>query len=135
MSSSDNPYSLNSAFSPLEASVLLEYAKLSQQLKKIASFKRQSNPPHEEVLLAFRGLEKKMGLVLTLFKSSVWAVTMDQEEEFAQEASLVNNSAQLQPDQYPVAYPQRYDENAEDSLDDADITIQDQHQRGQQGWR
>ncbi|PAV23826.1 dash complex subunit dad3 [Pyrrhoderma noxium] len=74
-----NPYEGHPALSTLEADVLWEYAKLSQHVKILVSKTRQlSDVPDKRLLNELRVLETKMGLVLTLFKASVWGVINEQ---------------------------------------------------------
>ncbi|KAL1947989.1 hypothetical protein VTO73DRAFT_13713 [Trametes versicolor] len=77
-----NPYEGHPNLSELEAEVLWQYAKLSQNIKEssklVAETRRVSEAPDEKLLKQLRGLEVKMGLVLTLFKASVWAVINEQ---------------------------------------------------------
>ncbi|KAI8989758.1 DASH complex subunit Dad3-domain-containing protein [Trametes punicea] len=74
-----NPYEGHPNLSDLEAEVLWQYAKLSQNIKElIAETRRVSEAPDEQLLKQLRALEVKMGLVLTLFKASVWAVINEQ---------------------------------------------------------
>ncbi|KAA1469362.1 DASH complex, subunit Dad3, partial [Dentipellis sp. KUC8613] len=74
-----NPYEDHPSVSQLEADVLWEYAKLSQHLKDlVAQTRRLSETPDESMLKRLRVLERKMGLVLTLFKASVWGVVNEQ---------------------------------------------------------
>ncbi|KAI0748509.1 DASH complex subunit Dad3-domain-containing protein [Daedaleopsis nitida] len=74
-----NPYEGHPNLSELEAEVLWQYAKLSQNMKElIAETRRVSEAPDEKLLKQLRALEVKMGLVLTLFKASVWAVINEQ---------------------------------------------------------
>ncbi|KAI0707784.1 DASH complex subunit Dad3-domain-containing protein [Earliella scabrosa] len=74
-----NPYEGHPNLSELEAEVLWQYAKLSQNIKElIAETRRVSEAPDEKMLKQLRALEVKMGLVLTLFKASVWAVINEQ---------------------------------------------------------
>ncbi|KAI0822727.1 DASH complex subunit Dad3-domain-containing protein [Trametes gibbosa] len=74
-----NPYVGHPNLSELEAEVLWQYAKLSQNVKElIAETRRVSEAPDEKLLKQLRALEVKMGLVLTLFKASVWAVINEQ---------------------------------------------------------
>ncbi|KAH9857230.1 DASH complex subunit Dad3-domain-containing protein [Lenzites betulinus] len=74
-----NPYEGHPNLSELEAEVLWQYAKLSQNVKElIAETRRVSEAPDEKLLQQLRALEVKMGLVLTLFKASVWAVINEQ---------------------------------------------------------
>ncbi|TFK76370.1 hypothetical protein BDN72DRAFT_830933 [Pluteus cervinus] len=74
-----NPYASNSKLSATEAEVLWEYAKLAQHVKQVTQKTRQLGEQPDKVLLArLRALESKMGLVLTLFKASVWGVINEQ---------------------------------------------------------
>ncbi|KAI0672879.1 DASH complex subunit Dad3-domain-containing protein [Trametes maxima] len=74
-----NPYEGHPNLSELEAEVLWQYAKLSQNIKElITETRRVSEAPDESLLKQLRALEVKMGLVLTLFKASVWAVINEQ---------------------------------------------------------
>ncbi|GBE81729.1 DASH complex subunit DAD2 [Sparassis crispa] len=74
-----NPYEGHPNLSETEAEVLWQYAKLSQNIKElIAETRRLSEAPDETLLKRLRALEVKMGLVLTLFKASVWAVINEQ---------------------------------------------------------
>jgi len=52
---------------------------LNQQINDLVVRTRSANKMHEETMLEkLRVLERKMGLVLTLFKASVWGVMSDQ---------------------------------------------------------
>ncbi|KAH7889539.1 DASH complex subunit Dad3-domain-containing protein [Phlebopus sp. FC_14] len=74
-----NPYESNAALTTHEAQVLWEYAKLAQHIKDLtARTKDLSEQPDQHLLARLRLLERKMGLVLTLFKASVWAVINEQ---------------------------------------------------------
>jgi DASH complex subunit DAD3 len=65
----------------VEAEVLWEYAKLSQNLRMLSQKTRLLHEePDKHMLAKLRILEKKMGLVLTLFKASVWGVINEQPE-------------------------------------------------------
>ncbi|THG92624.1 hypothetical protein EW145_g8649 [Phellinidium pouzarii] len=76
---STNPYDGHAALSPLEAEVLWEYAKLAQHAKILVTKTRQlSEEPDRRLLSQLRVLETKMGLVMTLFKASVWGVINEQ---------------------------------------------------------
>ncbi|KAG7448294.1 uncharacterized protein BT62DRAFT_930383 [Guyanagaster necrorhizus] len=75
-----NPYADHPSLTPLEADVLWEYAKLATNVKQVASkAKGLSKEPDEQLLARLRDLEKKMGLVLTLFKASIWGVINEQQ--------------------------------------------------------
>jgi len=74
-----NPYEQIQSLSPLEADVLWEYAKLAQHVRSLALKTRELNEaPDKTTLAQLRVLEKKMGLVMTLFKASVWGVINEQ---------------------------------------------------------
>ncbi|KAH8099506.1 DASH complex subunit Dad3-domain-containing protein [Cristinia sonorae] len=74
-----NPYEGHPNLSDVEADVLWQYAKLSQNIRElITETRRLSEAPDETLLKRLRSLEMKMGLVLTLFKASVWAVINEQ---------------------------------------------------------
>jgi len=74
-----NPYETHPSLSPTEADVLWEYAKLSQHIKDMTAQTRLlCEAPDKNLLARLRVLERKMGLVLTLFKASVWGVINEQ---------------------------------------------------------
>ncbi|KZP01708.1 hypothetical protein CALVIDRAFT_594402 [Calocera viscosa TUFC12733] len=76
-----NPYASHPALSPLEGEVLWEYAKTARLVRKLSGIAKDlGGRPNEELLSQLRVLERKMGLVLTLFKASVWAVIVEGEE-------------------------------------------------------
>ncbi|KAI0317564.1 DASH complex subunit Dad3-domain-containing protein [Amylostereum chailletii] len=76
-----NPYEDHPQLSQSEADVLWEYAKLSQHIKDLlAQTRRLSEAPDEGLLQRLRVLEQKMGLVLTLFKASVWGYLNEQAQ-------------------------------------------------------
>ncbi|KAF8077790.1 DASH complex subunit Dad3-domain-containing protein [Lyophyllum atratum] len=88
-----NPYESHASLSTIEAEVLWEYAKLAQHVKLVTQKTRLiSEEPDQMFLARLRVLEKKMGLVLTLFKASVWGVINEQ----------------------PVAESSGYDDNSND---------------------
>ncbi|KAF9013934.1 DASH complex subunit Dad3-domain-containing protein [Cyathus striatus] len=75
----DNPYESHPTLTPLEAQVLWEYAKLAHHVKLVTQKTRLlRQEPDQRMLARLRVLEKKMGLVLTLFKASVWGVINEQ---------------------------------------------------------
>ncbi|KAJ3567014.1 hypothetical protein NP233_g6637 [Leucocoprinus birnbaumii] len=75
----ENPYESHPSLTPLEAEVLWEYAKLAQNVKLMTQKTRMlQEEPDKKMLARLRVLEKKMGLVLTLFKASVWGVINEQ---------------------------------------------------------
>ncbi|KAG5723996.1 hypothetical protein E4T56_gene11219 [Termitomyces sp. T112] len=74
-----NPYESHPSLTATEAEVLWEYAKLAQHLRLVTHKTRSISEEPDHMLLArLRVLEKKMGLVLTLFKASVWGVINEQ---------------------------------------------------------
>jgi len=59
--------------------VLWEYAKLNQHIKDLVIQTRSlSETPDEMMLKRLRILERKLAVVLTLFKASVWGVVNEQ---------------------------------------------------------
>ncbi|KZT39238.1 DASH complex, subunit Dad3, partial [Sistotremastrum suecicum HHB10207 ss-3] len=75
-----NPYEDQHGLSTIESEVLWEYAKLLEHVKELSSrVKEMSEEPEQALVSQLRGLERKMGLVLTLFRASVWAVINDQQ--------------------------------------------------------
>ncbi|KAJ6591821.1 DASH complex subunit Dad3-domain-containing protein [Mycena vulgaris] len=92
----ENPYTTHAGLSPIEAEVLWEYAKLAQNLKQVRSCafdaisldrsamqlkqktRNLTEKPDTALLARLRVLENKMGLILTLFKASVWGVINEQ---------------------------------------------------------
>ncbi|KAF7337938.1 hypothetical protein MVEN_02017100 [Mycena venus] len=73
----ENPYS-NHRLSVIEKEVLWEYAKLAENLKLLKQKVRDLTGKPDAVLAArLRAVEAKMGLILTLFKASVWGVIND----------------------------------------------------------
>jgi DASH complex subunit DAD3 len=74
-----NPYESHPSLTVTEAEVLWEYAKLAQHVKEATLMTRKlTETPDKTLLTRLRVLEKKMGLVLTLFKASVWGVINEQ---------------------------------------------------------
>lgn len=61
-----------------EAAVIAEYQKLVDNLSSINSrITELAQMPTSQVLDNLRVVERKTGLVFTLFKSSVWAILAD----------------------------------------------------------
>ncbi|KAI5450761.1 hypothetical protein NCC49_002768 [Naganishia albida] len=85
-----NPYAGNPQLaSPLEGEVLWEYAKLARTIRRVdALAKETSHTPNDVLLAELRSLERKMGLVLTLFKASVWSVITETEAQAEDERDL-----------------------------------------------
>ncbi|TFK54672.1 hypothetical protein OE88DRAFT_1673790 [Heliocybe sulcata] len=81
-----NPYDGHPGLTQLEADVLWEYAKLNQNIRDLIVRTRQlSEGPDQDLLERLRVLERKMGMVMTLFKVSAWGVI--NEQPAADEAS------------------------------------------------
>ncbi|KAF8636671.1 hypothetical protein AX17_003477 [Amanita inopinata Kibby_2008] len=80
-----NPYEGHPSLSQIEVHVLWEYAKLAQHVRLVTQKTRSlSEEPDKTMLARLRLLEQKMGLVLTLFKASVWGVINEQPLEASQ---------------------------------------------------
>ncbi|XAO22601.1 hypothetical protein I312_101374 [Cryptococcus bacillisporus CA1280] len=91
-----NPYANNGQLSQLEQELLWEFAKLSDKVKRAANLaKLTAESPNESLLAELRTLEKRMGLVLTLVKASVWAVIVDSQ---AAEEARQQQSAESAPE-------------------------------------
>ncbi|PWN23636.1 DASH complex, subunit Dad3, partial [Microstroma glucosiphilum] len=77
-----NPYLGHRHLSAQQAQLLGEYYRLSQTLKRILALSGalSATKPHAQVLDLLRLTERKMGLVITLFKASVWSIMVEQEE-------------------------------------------------------
>lgn len=93
-----NPYDGHRSLTLSEQELLGEYARLSATTRRVRatrlraqvaqlSTELSSSTLHNHVLSELRAIERKMGLVLTLFKASVWAIVMQQSDadEEAQE--------------------------------------------------
>jgi len=68
-----NPYQGHPQLTQLEADVLYEYSTLAKHVKDLCIRTRElAESPDKELLSQLRVLERKMGLVMTLFKASWW---------------------------------------------------------------
>ncbi|KAJ7257875.1 DASH complex subunit Dad3-domain-containing protein [Mycena haematopus] len=75
----ENPYLNHPSLSSIEAEVLWEYAKLAQNLKLLKQKTHNlTEQPDARLIARLRAVENKMGLILTLFKASVWGVINEQ---------------------------------------------------------
>ncbi|KAF7370802.1 hypothetical protein MSAN_00713700 [Mycena sanguinolenta] len=75
----ENPYLNHPNLSSIEADVLWEYVKLAQNLKLLKQKTRNlTEQPDARLVARLRAVENKMGLILTLFKASVWGVINEQ---------------------------------------------------------
>lgn len=71
---------------PKEQSVIAEYQKLVNNLQTLNTrITRLAQTPTSQVLDNLRVVERKTGLVFTLFKSSVWAILADLPGEHSSE--------------------------------------------------
>ena len=78
--------------SPKEQLVLQEYQRLVTNLQSLSTtITTLANTPTSQVLDNLRVVERKTGLVFTLFKSSVWAILADLPGD-------QNNDSQYQDD-------------------------------------
>ncbi|SPO32647.1 uncharacterized protein UTRI_04391 [Ustilago trichophora] len=83
-----NPYAGHRALSEHEQELLGEYARLADTIRRVAALSTllSSSSAHASLLTQLRVLERKMGLVLTLYKASVWATVQEQAEMAEAEA-------------------------------------------------
>jgi len=89
----ENPYVNHPSLSPIEAEVLWEYAKLAQNLKSLKQKTRNLTEQPDTTLLArLRVVENKMGLILTLFKASVWGVINEQNVAVTDSLDLTSDT-------------------------------------------
>ncbi|KAK8869734.1 hypothetical protein IAR55_000302 [Kwoniella newhampshirensis] len=116
-----NPYVNNNQLSSIEQDVLWEFAKLSDKVKRAANLARlTAESPNESLLDELRTLEKRMGLVLTLFQASVWAVIMDSQAAEEARAQLQQQEQDAIRGGEDVSYDdqlrRQWEEEADDSL-------------------
>lgn len=85
-----NPYLGHRLLTPSQAHLLGEYHRLSTTLRRILSTSAQlsATRPHAQVLDELRETERKMGLVITLFKASVWSIVVEQDERMAERREM-----------------------------------------------
>ncbi|KIJ44200.1 hypothetical protein M422DRAFT_168629 [Sphaerobolus stellatus SS14] len=96
-----NPYEDHPELSKLEADVLWEYAKLAKNVKTLLNRTRElSEAPDQALLEQLRVLERKLGLVLTLFKASVWAAINDRQAAAEEAAFQEERSEAFSEDEY-----------------------------------
>ncbi|KAI5806696.1 DASH complex subunit Dad3-domain-containing protein [Peziza echinospora] len=78
--SSTSAASASYLLTPLEQEVLDEYALLLNNMNILAnSISALSNSPTAQILDSLRELEKKMGLVFTSLKASVYSIVLQQQ--------------------------------------------------------
>ncbi|CAO1631153.1 unnamed protein product [Sympodiomycopsis kandeliae] len=82
-STNSNPYLGHRQLTEKEANLLGEYHRLSQTLRRIVqvSNRLSAAKQHAQTLDELRMVERKMGLVLTLYQSSVFSIVLEQEEK------------------------------------------------------
>ncbi|OCF41426.1 DASH complex subunit DAD3 [Kwoniella heveanensis CBS 569] len=114
-----NPYASNDQLSSLEQDILWEFAKLNDKVKRAANLAQlTAESPNESLLEELRKLERRMGLVLTLFSSSVWGVLNDAqaaEEERARQQAEAQYQEELQQQQQQYQYQGGGDISYDDS--------------------
>jgi DASH complex subunit DAD3 len=88
VSSFQNPFAGHRQLNEKEQEVLGEYARLAATVRRVAALSSSlaSNERHGQLLSDLRILERKMGLVLTLFKASVWSLIQTHQDDIEQEA-------------------------------------------------
>ncbi|GAA5855890.1 hypothetical protein JCM9279_001159 [Rhodotorula babjevae] len=64
----------------LELQVLQEYTATARNLDDIAAVLVRLSAAQPQILSELRPLERKLGLILTLFKASVWSVLRQRED-------------------------------------------------------
>ncbi|GAA5914677.1 hypothetical protein JCM8208_000410 [Rhodotorula glutinis] len=64
----------------LELQVLQEYSATARNLDEIAAVVQRLSSAQPQILSELRPLERKLGLILTLFKASVWSVLRQRED-------------------------------------------------------
>ncbi|OAV98979.1 hypothetical protein PTTG_02464 [Puccinia triticina 1-1 BBBD Race 1] len=67
--------------SKVEAEVLDEYARMVELLDRMSNSAHELSTLPPYLLEGLLPLERKMGLVLTLFKASVWSVLVQKQRE------------------------------------------------------
>ncbi|KAA1074984.1 hypothetical protein PGT21_026297 [Puccinia graminis f. sp. tritici] len=77
----DHTTKIRQTTNKLEAEVLDEYGRMVELLDRMSNSAHElsSLPPY--LLEGLLPLERKMGLVLTLFKASVWSVLVQKQRE------------------------------------------------------
>ncbi|GAA6001002.1 Dad3p [Rhodotorula paludigena] len=65
----------------LEQQVLHEYASTARSLDDIATVVQRLSAAQPQILAELRPLERKLGLILTLFKASVWSLLRQREDQ------------------------------------------------------
>ncbi|GAA5930497.1 hypothetical protein JCM21900_006731 [Sporobolomyces salmonicolor] len=76
------------AIARLEAQVLGQYSLTARTLDDIATVVQRLSAVQPALLAELRPLERKLGLILTLFKASVWSLLRQREEQELYEEEL-----------------------------------------------
>ncbi|BGP55129.1 hypothetical protein JCM8202_001948 [Rhodotorula sphaerocarpa] len=69
----------------LEAQVLDQYRLTARNLDEIATVVQRVSAVQPQLLAELRPLERKLGLVLTLFKASVWSLLRQRDQQLSQD--------------------------------------------------
>ncbi|GAA5845084.1 hypothetical protein JCM11251_000004 [Rhodosporidiobolus azoricus] len=72
----------------LERQVLSEYAQTARSLDEVTATVQRLSAAQPQVLAELRPLERKLGLILTLFKASVWSLLRQREDQQMYEEEL-----------------------------------------------
>ncbi|KDE04518.1 hypothetical protein MVLG_05084 [Microbotryum lychnidis-dioicae p1A1 Lamole] len=76
-----NAAAVHTLVARLEDQVLKEYSNVSHNLDEMSTVLQRLSSMQPYILNQFRPLERKLGLVLTLFKGAVWALLVKRDEE------------------------------------------------------
>ncbi|GAA6020893.1 hypothetical protein JCM10207_003180 [Rhodosporidiobolus poonsookiae] len=69
------------AIARLEGQVLAQYGTVAHNLDDVAAAIQRLSATQPQVLVELRPLERKLGLILTLFKASVWSLLRQREDQ------------------------------------------------------
>ncbi|BGO91192.1 hypothetical protein NBRC10512_001226 [Rhodotorula toruloides] len=72
----------------LQQQVLDEYKLTARNLDDVAAIVQRLSSAQPHLLSELRPLEQKLGLILTLFKASVWSLLRQREDQQLQEDDL-----------------------------------------------
>lgn len=101
-----NPYDGHPNLSPLQAQVLGEYARLNHAIKSLTSLTKELNDaPADALATQLRTLERQMGLVLTLYRASVWSYKEKLDAEDSDAISGEADNSQGTVDEAVTAIP------------------------------
>ncbi|KAG0143474.1 hypothetical protein CROQUDRAFT_48778 [Cronartium quercuum f. sp. fusiforme G11] len=77
----ESPTRIRETTVTLESEVLHQYERLVNILDRMSNTAHQLSTLPPTLLEGFLPLERKMGLVLTLFKASIWSVLVDKQRK------------------------------------------------------